>query len=309
MLKHQHKQYKLENIGQQHILEVSTFRQKVTDYNQLVKTRLTFLVVLSAAITYATAAFNQGINWFDLTILIVGGTLVTGAANGINQIIEKNFDKLMVRTANRPVATHRMSITEAVIASALMGIAGVALIGLFLNPLAGVIAFISLLLYAFIYTPMKRISPISVFVGAFPGALPVLIGYTAFSNTLSYEALLLFGVQFFWQFPHFWSIAWILDDDYKRAGFKMLPTYAKDKTSALITLAFTVCLIPIGFMPTFEGFTGITSGIIAIGAALVLTYFSFRLYKTCDNKDAKRLMFGSFLYLPLVQLAYLIDKI
>ena len=309
MLKHQHKQYKLENIGQQHILEVSAFRQKVTDYNQLVKTRLTFLVVLSAAITYATAAFNQGINWFDLTILIVGGTLVTGAANGINQIIEKNFDKLMVRTANRPVATHRMSITEAAIASALMGIAGVALIGLYLNPLAGVIAFISLLLYAFIYTPMKRISPISVFVGAFPGALPVLIGYTAFSNTLSYEALLLFGVQFFWQFPHFWSIAWILDDDYKRAGFKMLPTYAKDKTSALITLAFTICLIPIGFMPTFEGFTGITSGIIAIGAALVLTYFSFRLYKTCDNKDAKRLMFGSFLYLPLVQLAYLIDKI
>lgn len=309
MLKHQHKQYKLENIGQQHILEVSAFRQKVTDYNQLVKTRLTFLVVLSAAITYATAAFNQGINWFDLTILIVGGTLVTGSANGINQIIEKNFDKLMVRTANRPVATHRMSITEAAIASALMGIAGVALIGLFLNPLAGVIAFISLLLYAFIYTPMKRISPISVFVGAFPGALPVLIGYTAFSNTLSYEALLLFSVQFFWQFPHFWSIAWILDDDYKRAGFKMLPTYAKDKTSALITLAFTICLIPIGFMPTFEGYTGITSGLIAIGAALVLTYFSFRLYKTCDNKDAKRLMFGSFLYLPLVQLAYLIDKI
>ena len=217
MLKHQHKQYKLENIGQQHILEVSAFMQKVTYYNQLVKTRLTFLVVLSAAITYATAAFNQGFNWFDLTILIVGGTLVTGAANGINQIIEKNFDKLMVRTANRPVATHRMSITEAVIASALMGIAGVALIGLFLNPLAGVIAFISLLLYAFIYTPMKRISPISVFVGAFPGALPVLIGYTAFSNTLSYEALLLFGVQFFCQCPHFWSIAGILDDDYKRA--------------------------------------------------------------------------------------------
>lgn len=309
MRRHQHKQYKLENIGQQHILEVSAFRQKVTDYNQLVKTRLTFLVVLSAAITYATAAFNQGINWFDLTILIVGGTLVTGAANGINQIIEKNFDKLMIRTANRPVATHRMSITEAAIASALMGIAGVGLIGLFLNPLAGVIAFISLLLYAFIYTPMKRISPISVFVGAFPGALPVLIGYTAFSNTLSYEALLLFGVQFFWQFPHFWSIAWILDDDYKRAGFKMLPTYAKDKTSALITLAFTICLIPIGFMPTFEGFTGLTSGLIAIGAALVLTYFSFRLYKTCDNKEAKRLMFGSFLYLPLVQLAYLIDKI
>lgn len=299
----------MENISQHQVIAVSSFKQKVTDYNQLVKTRLTFLVVLSAAITYATAAFNQGIIWFDMFILIVGGTLVTGSSNGINQIIEKNFDKLMVRTANRPVATNRMSTTEAGIASALMGIAGVLLMGYFLNPLAGGIAALSLVLYAFIYTPMKRISPISVFIGAFPGALPVLIGYTAFSGVLTYEALILFGVQFFWQFPHFWSIAWILDDDYKRAGFKMLPTYAKDKKSALITLAFTICLLPIGLMPTFEGFTGLISGIIAIAGGLMLSYFAFRLYITCDNKDAKRLMFASFLYLPLVQFAYLFDKI
>lgn len=299
----------MENISQHQTIAVSSLRQKVTDYNQLVKTRLTFLVVLSAAITYATAAYNQGIIWFDMFILILGGTLVTGASNGINQIIEKNYDKLMVRTANRPVATNRMSVSEAAIASSLMGIAGVLLMGYYLNPLAGGIAAISLVLYAFIYTPMKRISPISVFIGAFPGALPVLIGYTAFSGALTYEALILFGVQFFWQFPHFWSIAWILDDDYKRAGFKMLPTYAKDKKSALITLAFTICLLPIGLMPTFEGFTGIVSGIVAILGALMLSYFAFRLYITCDNKDAKRLMFASFLYLPLVQFAYLFDKI
>lgn len=299
----------MENISQHQTIAVSSLRQKVTDYNQLVKTRLTFLVVLSAAITYATAAYNQGIIWFDMFILILGGTLVTGSSNGINQIIEKNYDKLMVRTANRPVATNRMSVSEAAIASSLMGIAGVLLMGYYLNPLAGGIAAISLVLYAFIYTPMKRISPISVFIGAFPGALPVLIGYTAFSGALTYEALILFGVQFFWQFPHFWSIAWILDDDYKRAGFKMLPTYAKDKKSALITLAFTICLLPIGLMPTFEGFTGIVSGIVAILGALMLSYFAFRLYITCDNKDAKRLMFASFLYLPLVQFAYLFDKI
>jgi protoheme IX farnesyltransferase len=299
----------LENISQNQVIAVSNFSQKVTDYNQLVKTRLTFLVVLSAVITYATAAFNQGIVWFDMFILIIGGTLVTGSSNGINQIIEKNYDKLMVRTANRPVATNRMSVTEAVIASSLMGVVGVLLMGYYLNTLSGGIAALSLLLYAFIYTPMKRISPISVFIGAFPGALPVLIGYTAFSGTLNYEALILFGVQFFWQFPHFWSIAWILDDDYKRAGFKMLPTYAKDKKSALITLAFTICLLPIGLMPTFEGYTGLTSGIVAIAGGLMLSYFSFRLYKTCDNKDAKRLMFASFLYLPLVQFAYLFDKI
>ncbi len=299
----------MENISQNQVIAVSYFSQKVTDYNQLVKTRLTFLVVLSAVITYATAAFNQGIVWFDMFILIIGGTLVTGSSNGINQIIEKNFDKLMVRTANRPVATNRMSVAEAVIASALMGITGVLLMGYYLNPLAGGIAALSLVMYAFIYTPMKRVSPISVFIGAFPGALPVLIGYTAFSGAFTYEALILFGVQFFWQFPHFWSIAWILDDDYKRAGFKMLPTYAKDKKSALITLAFTICLLPIGLMPTFEGFTGLTSGIVAIAGGLMLSYFSFRLYKTCDNKDAKRLMFASFLYLPLVQFAYLFDKI
>jgi protoheme IX farnesyltransferase len=299
----------LENISQHQTIAVSSIRQKVTDYNQLVKTRLTFLVVLSAAITYATAAYNQGIIWFDMFILILGGTLVTGSSNGINQIIEKNYDKLMVRTANRPVATNRMSVSEAAIASFLMGVSGVLLMGYYLNPLAGGIAAISLVLYAFIYTPMKRISPISVFIGAFPGALPVLIGYSAFSGALTYEALILFGVQFFWQFPHFWSIAWILDDDYKRAGFKMLPTYAKDKKSALITLAFTICLLPIGLMPTFEGFTGIISGIIAILGALMLSYFAFRLFITCDNKDAKRLMFASFLYLPLVQFAYLFDKI
>lgn len=296
-------------ITQQQTIAVSAWKQKVTDYNQLVKTRLTFLVVLSAVITYATASFSAGINAIDLVILAVGGFLVTGAANGINQIIEKNYDKLMVRTANRPVATNRMSNMEAALASSAMGVAGVIIIATYLNALAGFIAFVSLVLYAFIYTPMKRISPISVFVGAFPGALPVLIGYTAFSNQITYEALILFGVQFFWQFPHFWSIAWILDDDYKRAGFKMLPTHDKDKTSALITLAFTVCLLPIGLMPTFEGFSGITSGIIAIAGGLVLSYFAWRLYQTCDNKDAKRLMFASFLYLPLVQFAYLFDKI
>lgn len=299
----------MESLSQHQSIAVSSFKQKVTDYNQLIKTRLSFLVVLSAALTYGTAAYSTGVNWFDLTMLVLGGFLVTGSANGINQVIEKNYDKLMVRTANRPVATNRMSITEAGFASAMMGLAGVVLIGVFLNQLTGVLALVSLILYAFIYTPMKRISPISVFVGAFPGALPVLLGYTAFTGHITYEALILFGVQFFWQFPHFWSIAWILDDDYKRAGFKMLPTYSKDKTSALITLAFTICLLPIGLMPTFEGFTGIVSGIIAIMGGLMLCYFSFRLYKTCDNKDAKRLMFASFIYLPVVQLAYLIDKI
>ncbi len=299
----------MENISQHQTVYVSSFKQKITDYNQLVKTRLTFLVVLSAAITYATAAFSQGIVWFDMFIVVLGGTLVTGASNGINQIIEKNYDKLMVRTANRPVATNRMSIAEAAIASAVMGITGVLLMGYYLNPLAALIAATSLVLYAFIYTPMKRVSPVSVVIGAFPGALPVLIGYTAFSGAITTEALILFGVQFFWQFPHFWSIAWILDEDYRRAGFKMLPTLKKDKTSALITIAFTLFLLPIGIMPTIYGHSGIIAGIIATIGALILLYLGIKLYTTCDNKEARKLMFASFLYLPIVQFAYLFDKI
>lgn len=290
------------------VIAVSAFRQKVRDYQQLIKTRLTALVVFSAAITYLTAA-KGAVSGFDLAILSIAGFLVVAASNGLNQIIERNYDILMIRTANRPVATNRMSVTEAAIASATMGIVGVALMSIYLNQLTGLLAFASLISYAFIYTPLKRISPVSVFVGAFPGALPVLIGWTAFSGHITSEALILFGVQFIWQFPHFWSIAWILDEDYKRAGFKMLPSYGKDPKTALQNLAFALLLIPVGFLPTQEGFTGITSGIIAIGAGLTMSYFAFRLYKTCDNKDAKRLMFASFLYLPLVQLAYLFDKI
>jgi protoheme IX farnesyltransferase len=290
------------------VIVVSAVRQKVRDYEQLVKTRLTLLVVFSAAITYMTAA-SGNINWFDLAILSIGGFLVVAASNGLNQIIEKNYDILMVRTGTRPVATGRMSVTEAAVVSSLMGITGVALMGIYLNSLTGMLAFVSLVSYAFIYTPLKRVSPVSVFVGAFPGALPVLIGWAAFSNSITSEALILFGVQFIWQFPHFWSIAWILDEDYKRAGFKMLPSYGKDKKTALQNLAFTLLLIPVGFLPTQEGFTGLASGIIAILAGLTMSYFSLRLYKTCDNKDARRLMFASFLYLPLVQIAYLIDKL
>lgn len=287
----------------------SSVAQKISDYNQLIKTRLTLLVVFSSVVTYLTAAHGGTVNWFDLFILTIGGILVTGAANGINQVIEKNYDKLMVRTANRPVATNRMSVTEAGFASFVMGATGVILIGLFLNQTTSYLALISLILYAFIYTPMKRISPVSVFIGAFPGALPPLLGWTAYTDGISYEGLVLFGVQFFWQFPHFWSIAWILDEDYKRAGFKMLPSYGKDKKSALVTLAFTLMLIPIGLVPTFEGYTGIVSGVIAVMAGVVLSYYAFRLFRTCENKDAKRLMFASFLYLPLVQLAYLFDKV
>ena len=296
-------------IHSEQVIKVFSFKQKLSDYQQLVKTRLTLLVVFSAVITYFTASHGTTTNWFEVTMLAIGGFLVVASSNGINQIIEKKYDSMMKRTENRPVATNRMSVTEAGIASTLFGIAGVLIIGIYLNQLSGFLALASLISYAFIYTPLKRVSPISVFVGAFPGAIPTLLGWVAFSGHITKEALILFGVQFLWQFPHFWSIAWMLDDDYKRAGFKMLPMYGKDKKSALQILAFTILLVPIGFLPSLENFTGIISGGIAVGAGLVLSYFAFKLFQTCENKDAKKLMFASFLYLPLVQIAFLIDKI
>ncbi len=289
--------------------EMSFFRSKASDFNQLVKFRLTFLVVFSSVVTYLTA--SQGaINWFEVAMLTLGGFLVTGASNGINQIIEKDYDKLMLRTANRPVATNRMSVAEASIICMLMGLTGVFIISYYLNAASGWLAFFALISYAFIYTPLKRVSPISVFVGAFPGAIPTMLGWVAYSGRIDTPAIILFTVQFFWQFPHFWSIAWILDDDYKRAGFKMLPsTPGRDKGTALQTLIFSLALIPLGMLPMQYGITGIISGFVGILGGLMLSYYSYRLLKTCETKDAKKLMFASFIYLPLVQLAYLFDKI
>lgn len=291
------------------VAQVSYLRAKASDYNQLVKFRLTFLVVFSSVVTFLTASAGA-INWFNAAMLALGGFFVTGAANGINQVIEKDFDKLMLRTANRPVATNRMSVTEASIVCTLMGIVGVFIIRYYLNPLSGWLALGALMSYAFIYTPLKRISPVSVFVGAFPGAIPTLLGWVAVSGTITMPAIILFGVQFFWQFPHFWSIAWILDDDYKRAGFKMLPsTPGRDKGTAFQALTFSLVLIPIGMLPYQYGISGIPSAVVGALGGLMLSYYSFKLFKSCEMADAKKLMFASFVYLPLVQLAYLLDKI
>ena len=292
------------------LIKSESISAKFKDYLLLVKLRLSLLVVFSSVVTYLTAAMGHSINWFELSILALGGFFVTGSANGINQIIEKDFDKLMHRTANRPLATNRISILEAAIFCTLLGLIGVALIGFYLNKTSSLLALASLLSYAFIYTPLKRVSPISVLVGAFPGAVPAMLGWVAFTGTIGIEALVFFGIQFFWQFPHFWSVAWLLDDDYKRAGFKMLPsTPGRDKGTALQTLAFTLVLIPFGMLPAYLGFAGIISTIIALSGGIWMSYNAYLLFKSCDIASAKRLMFSAFIYLPLVQLAFWLDKI
>ena len=300
----------MKEIIEINLVKSETISAKLKDYLLLVKLRLSLLVVFSSVVTYLTAAMGHSINWFELSMLALGGFFVTGSANGINQIIEKDFDKLMHRTANRPLATNRISILEAAIFCTLLGLIGVTLIGYYLNKTSSLLALASLLSYAFIYTPLKRVSPISVLVGAFPGAVPAMLGWVAFTGTIGIEALVFFGIQFFWQFPHFWSVAWLLDDDYKRAGFKMLPsTPGRDKGTALQTLAFTLVLIPFGMLPAYLGFAGIISTVIAVSGGIWMSYNAYLLFKSCDIASAKRLMFSAFIYLPLVQLAFWLDKI
>jgi protoheme IX farnesyltransferase len=283
---------------------------KIRDYAQFIKLRLASLVVFSAAISFVIG--SQEINWSKMLLLILGGFLVTGASNGFNQIIEKNLDKLMDRTQNRPLPQDRMNVNEAFILAAIMGILGIAILWIFLNPLSGVLGMLALILYTVVYTPLKQVTPFAVFVGAFPGAIPPMLGYVATSNgfgEISFQAWLLFAVQFMWQFPHFWAIAWVLDDDYKKAGFRMLPSLGgRDKSSAFQILVYTLFLVPISLLPVFFHMSGTISAIIIVLSGIFFAYQATVLYRECTVEAARKLMFGSFLYLPVVQLAVMIGK-
>ena len=292
-------------------------RKFISDFNKLIKLRLTLTVVFSASICFLMGSRLQGeINWLNWAILTIGGFLVTGAANGFNEIIEKDLDKLMKRTMDRPIPSGHMTTGQALVLSLIMSICGTYLL-LRLNFPAGILAVFSIILYAFIYTPLKRKSPIAVFIGAFPGALPPLIGYFAAFNEprITWIPIILFLIQFVWQFPHFWAIAWVLDEDYKRAGFRLLPTTKQDKTSAFITLLSTIILIPVSLMPTRylmpsgDAFGGIIYGITALVAGLYFTWQAVQLFRKQDVPSAKKLMYTSFFYLPLLQLTLLYDFI
>lgn len=275
---------------------------------------MTLTVVFSASISFLIGSKVQGdIIWTNWFILTLGGFLVTAAANGFNEIIEKDLDKLMKRTMDRPIPAGRMTTGQALVLSLLMGIAGT-LILVRLNFLTGVLSVFSIFLYAFLYTPLKRKSPIAVFVGAFPGALPPLIGY--FASFASFDvpvfretAFILFLIQFVWQFPHFWAIAWVLDDDYKLAGFRLLPTKKRDKTSSFLIVLSTLILIPVGLLPTIYGFGGYIYAAVSVICGLIFCWQAIKLYIKGDVLSAKKLMYSSFLYLPLVQLALLFDFI
>lgn len=287
-----------------------TLMSKISDYAQFVKLRLASLVVLSAAIGFVIG--SQEVNWSKMLLLILGGFLVTGASNGFNQIIERNLDKLMDRTQNRPLPQNRLSVNEAFILASVMAIAGIAILWIFMNPLSGVLGTLALILYTVVYTPLKQKTPFAVFVGAFPGAIPPMLGHVAATSgfgEINFYGWLLFVVQFMWQFPHFWAIAWVLDEDYKKAGFRMLPSPGgRDKSSAFQILVYTLFLAPISLLPVVFQMSGIVSAIIISISGAYFIYQAYVLYKECTVEAARKLMFGSFFYLPIVQLAVMFGK-
>jgi len=289
-----------------------TLSGKLRDYMMLIKFSLSFMVVFSAVISFLLAPRNH----YDLkmiVLLFIGGLLVTGSANAINQVVERDTDALMKRTAKRPVASGRMTPQEGWAFAAITGILGVAILWYCFNMTSALLAAFSLFLYAFIYTPLKKVNSISVLVGAFPGALPCLIGWCAgfYGDPIEWKGgWALFAIQFFWQFPHFWAIAWIAHKDYSGAGFKLLPSVeGPTKYSAIQAVIYSLLLLPVGVLPYFAGISGWISLVVILLANLYMIWQSVRLYREMEVKAARRVMFSSYIYLPVILLALLLDKI
>ncbi len=279
---------------------------KIKSYVAFTKFRLASLVIISALTGYLFAGGNDGTT---ITYLLIGGFLVTAASNGANQIWERELDKLMRRTEKRPLPQGDMTINEGVLIVVLSLFGGLYLLYQ-INLISATLSLFAFLSYVFMYTPMKRITPWAVFVGAFPGAIPPMLGAIAYSGKFDFVAGVLFLIQFIWQFPHFWAIAWVVFDDYKAGGFALLPSKSgKSKNSAFQIAFYSFLLIPFSLLPWILGWTGIYSLIIASVLGLLFFYQSYKLLQTCSDKDAKRLMFASFIYLPIIQFLYVFDKI
>lgn len=285
---------------------------RIKDIATFFKFRLSLIVVLSAILGYFMGTSSA--DWGALTALILGGFLLTGASNGFNQVWERDLDRLMKRTEGRPMPSGRMGVAEGLTIASLSGLSGVLILWHFLNPLCGILGIIAIFFYVFLYTPMKQKSALAVFIGAFPGAIPPMLGYVAATSDFGVEPGALFATQFMWQFPHFWAIAWVAHDDYQRAGYKLLPFNAgRSKRSAFQILLYSLFLIPVSLLPWALPADAPMIGNIGMAVVLLtgiaFAWQAFRLYRSCTLKDAKILMFASFIYLPIVQLMYVIDKL
>ncbi len=288
---------------------ISPVKQKFRDYFQLMKFTLSFTVVFSSVVCYLLAP-GISFDWVSVLLLFVAGMLITGSANAINQVVEKDTDALMKRTSARPVAAGRMSADEGWTFALIAGTIGVFAMGYYFNWLSAGISAFSLFLYAFVYTPLKKKHSIAVLIGGIPGALPCLIGWVAGTGELSIGGWILFSIQFFWQFPHFWAIAWVSYNDYSKAGFKLLPDKGgPTKFAAVQALLYSLILVPLGVFPYFWGMTGMVSVVIVALANAFMIFQCLRLFREMDVKAARRVMFSSYIYLPIVLLALLADKL
>lgn len=289
--------------------ESNTLALVFADFKEITKARLAISVVFSSIAGYLLGA--DVINLISLLLLAFGGYCMVGASNAFNQVIEKDLDALMNRTRNRPIPAGRMSVNAAMAIAVIMTILGVVTLYI-LNPKTAMFGAISIFLYTCVYTPMKTKTPLSVFVGAFPGAIPFMLGWVAATDNFGIEPGTLFMIQFFWQFPHFWALGWMLHEDYKKGGFKMLPTGKKDKGTAIQIIMYTIWMIIISVIPAF----GITGGLqLSVPAAvliflmgLVMLFFALRLFEKRDNTSARKLMLASVSYITLMQLVYVADK-
>jgi protoheme IX farnesyltransferase len=286
-----------------------TLASKIRDYMMLIKFSLSFMVVFSSVVSYLLAPKVVEFDWSMILLLFTAGLLITGSANAVNQVVEKDTDALMKRTAKRPVASGRMSTSEGWAFAIIAGLAGVFILAYFFNVLSAAIAALSWFIYAFMYTPLKKISSVSVLVGAVPGALPCLIGWAAGQDELSAGGWILFVIQFFWQFPHFWAIAWIAHNDYTKAGFKLMPSgEGPTKYSAIQAVIYSLVLVPVGVLPYLAGMSGVVSFWILMAANLFMVWLCIQLYRKMTIQAARRVMFGSYIYLAVVLMALLADK-
>jgi len=282
------------------------------DFREITKARLAISVVFSSIAGFMLGIYDlHSLDWMVLLKLAVGGYCMVGASNAFNQVIEKDLDALMDRTKNRPVPAGRMSQTTALIIASLLTVVGIALLYT-INPKTAMFGAVSIFLYTSVYTPLKTMTSLSVFVGAFPGAIPFMLGWVAATGEFGIEAGTLFLIQFFWQFPHFWAIGWFLYEDYEKAGFFMLPTGKKDKGTALQIILYTVWLILASLLPVL-GYTGRlymtpVAAIVVFLLGLWMLFYAVRLYKLRTAKSARTLMLVSVSYITLLQLVYIFDK-
>ena len=285
------------------------FLNKSKVFLSLTKARLSFSVVFSTLAGYILAV--GVVNFVDLVFLLFGGYCMVGASNSFNQIIEKDKDALMDRTKSRPLPTKKISTSNAFWISVLLTLTGLGILYT-INYKTAFFAAVSVFIYTCIYTPLKPITPLSVFVGAIPGAIPFMLGWVAATNSFGIEPGTLFMIQFFWQFPHFWALGWMLDDDYKKAGFNMLPTGKKDKKTAIQIILYIIWMIIISIFP-YSGLTGALSlsiygAIIVLVLGILMLMFAVNLYNRMNTESARRLFLFTIFYLTSIQLVYIIDK-